>query len=96
MLLLVAVTVVRDGQTESAWSVLRAHEYPVIGSNQYWHTRINCDNEGAINMSERNLSRIYPGSSCADILMNLRNTMNKMSATIKYQHVDDHMDKYLF
>ena len=37
MLLLVAVTVVRDGQTESAWSVLRAHEYPVIWSIRYCH-----------------------------------------------------------
>ena len=60
-----------------------------------WHTMVNCDNENVINMSERNLRRIRPGSSCADILRNLRNTRHKMSATIKYQHVDDYMNKYL-
>ena len=45
-------------------------------------------------MSKRNLRRIRPGCSCADILRNTRNT-RKMSANIKYQHVDGHMDKYL-
>ena len=57
---------------------------------------INCVNEGAINKSKRNLRRIRPGCSCANILRNLRNTRKKMSANIKYLHVDGHMDKYLF
>ena len=30
-----AVKFVRDGQTESMWSMLRAHEYPVIESIRY-------------------------------------------------------------
>ena len=60
-----------------------------------WHTMINCDNESTIKMAKRNLRRIRPGCSCADILRNLRNTRKKMSANIKYHHVDGHMDKYL-
>ena len=60
-----------------------------------WHITINCDNEGAIHMSKRNPRRILPGCSCADILRNLRSTRNRMSANIKYYHVDGHMDKYL-
>jgi hypothetical protein len=56
---------------------------------------INCDNKGAINTTKRNLRRIRPGCSCADILRNLRNTRKQMSANIKYRHVDGHMDKYL-
>ena len=60
-----------------------------------WHTRVNCDIQGDINMAERNLGRIRPGCSCADILRNLLNTVNKMSTAIKYQHVDSHMDTYL-
>ena len=41
-----------------------------------WHTTINCDNKGAIKMSKRKkqLRRIRPGCSCADILRNLQNT----------------------
>ena len=42
-----------------------------------WHTTINCDNEGSIKMSKRNLRRILPGRSCADILRNLRNTRKR-------------------
>ena len=38
-----------------------------------WYTIVNCDNQGAISMSERNLRRIQPDSSCADILRNLGN-----------------------
>jgi len=49
-----------------------------------WHPTVNCDNEGAIKMSKRNLRRIRPGCSCADILRNMRNTRKKMSANIKY------------
>ena len=60
-----------------------------------WHTTINCDNKGAIKRSKRNLRRIQPGCSCADILRNLRNTREKMGANIKYRHGDGHMDKYL-
>ena len=60
-----------------------------------WHNTINCDNKSAIIMSKRNLRRIRPGCSCADILRNLRNTRKMMSANIKYRHVDGHMDKYL-
>ena len=60
-----------------------------------WYTTINCDNKGAIKMSKRNLRIIHPECSCADILRNLRNTRNKMSANIKYHHMDGHMDKYL-
>ena len=48
-----------------------------------WYTTINCDNKGAIKMSKRNLRIIHPECSCADILRNLRNTRNKMSANIK-------------
>ena len=36
-----------------------------------WHTTVNYDNEGAINMPERNVRRICQDSSCADILRNL-------------------------
>ena len=60
-----------------------------------WHTTINCDNEGAIKMSKRNLRRSRPGCSCADILRNPRNTRKEKSVNIKYRHVDGHMDKYL-
>ena len=42
-----------------------------------WHTTINCDNEGAIKMSKKNLGRNCPGCSCANILRNLRNTRRK-------------------
>ena len=60
-----------------------------------WHTTINCDNKGVINMSKRNLGRIHPGCSCTDILRNLRNTRNKMSTSIKCHHADDHVDTCL-
>ena len=60
-----------------------------------WHSTINCDNEGAIKMSKRNLRRIRPGCSYAAILRNLRNTRKTMSTNTKYHHVDGHMDKYL-
>ena len=46
-------------------------------------------------MSKRNLRRIFLGSRCADILRNIRNKRNMMSATITYHHMDGHMDKYL-
>ena len=46
-------------------------------------------------MSKRNPRRIHLGCSCANILRNLRNTGKKMSANIKYHHMDGHMDKYL-
>ena len=39
-----------------------------------WHTIINCFNEGAIKMFKRNLRKVWPGCSCADILRNLRDT----------------------
>ena len=60
-----------------------------------WHTMINCENEGAIKMSKRNLRRIWPGYSCADILRNPRNTRKHMRTHIMYPHLDGHMDKYL-
>ena len=60
-----------------------------------WHTIVNCGNQGVINISERNPRRTQPGSSCAEILQNVWNTRNKMRATIKYQHIDGHMAKYL-
>ena len=50
-------------------------------------TKIWCDNMGP--------GRVCPGASCADILRNIRNTRNRIHATIKYDHVDGHMDKYL-
>ena len=46
-------------------------------------------------MSKRNLRRIRPGCSCANLLRNLRNKREKMSVNIKYHHVDGHMEKYL-
>ena len=49
-----------------------------------WHITINCDNEGAIKMSKRNLRRVWTGCSCANILRNLKNTRRKISANIKY------------
>ena len=50
---------------------------------------------GAVNISKERRRRIRPGASCADILRNIRNTRNKTTAKIKYEHVDGHMDKYL-
>ena len=50
---------------------------------------------GAVNISNKQRRRIRPGASCADILRNIRNTRNKTTAKIKYEHVDGHMDKYL-
>ena len=47
-----------------------------------WHTTTICDNAGAIKMSKRNLRRIWPGCSCANILRNLRNAEKNMSAHI--------------
>ena len=43
---------------------------------KHWHTPVNCDNQGAIIMSKRNLRRIRPGPSCVYILSNIRNTWN--------------------
>ena len=60
-----------------------------------WHTTVNYDNQDAINMSERNLRSIQTSSNCADILWNLLNTRNMMSTTLKYQHEDGCMDKYV-
>ena len=57
--------------------------------------KIWCDNMGAVNISKKRQRRIRPGASCADILRNIRNTRNKTTAKIKYEHVDGHMDKYL-
>ena len=60
------------------------------------HHQIWRDNIGAVKMSKKTRRiRVQPGSSCADILRNIRNTRNKTTATIKYDHVDGHMDKYL-
>ena len=58
-------------------------------------TLVNYDNQGAVDMSERKLSRTRLGSSCADIFWNIWNTRNKMGATAKYQQVNGHVDKYL-
>jgi hypothetical protein len=60
-----------------------------------WHTTVNYNNQGSINMSERNLRRNRPGSSCADILQKIINTRNNVITKVKYQHVNGHMDKYL-
>ena len=60
-----------------------------------WHTPVKCDHEGAIHMSKMILRRLHLGSSCADFLRNLHKIRNNMSVTIKYQHEDSHMDKYL-
>ena len=49
---------------------------------------------GEVSVSRKRKRRVRPGASCADILRNIRNKMNK-KATIKYDHVDGHMDKYL-
>ena len=46
-------------------------------------------------MSKRRLRRMRPGSSCTDILRNVRSLRNKIGAIIDYGHVDGHMDKYL-
>ena len=61
-----------------------------------WYIIVNDDNQGIINISLRNLRTIQPGSSYADILWYIRNTSNNMSTIVKYQHVDGHMDMYLF
>ena len=58
-------------------------------------TKIWCDNMGAVNISKKRKRRIRPRASCADVLRNIRNTRNRMKATVKYDHVDGHMDKYL-
>ena len=58
-------------------------------------SKIWCDNMGAVNISNKRRRRIRRGARCADILRNIRNTRNKTTAKIKYEHVDGHMDKYL-
>ena len=58
-------------------------------------TKIWCDNMGAVSISRKRKRRVRPSASCANILRNIRNTRNKTKATIKYNHVDDHIDKYL-
>ena len=50
---------------------------------------------GAVNISKKRRRRMRLGASCADILRNIRNTRNKTTVKIKYEHVDGHMDKYL-
>ena len=37
-----------------------------------WHTKVGCDNFGAIKVSKRRLRRIRPSMSCADILRNIK------------------------
>ena len=59
-------------------------------------TTVGCKNQGTIHMSERNLRIIRPGSICADILQNIWNTRNNMSAIVKCQHVNSHMNTYLY
>ena len=49
----------------------------------------------AVKMSKKKRKRVRPGASCVDILRNIRNTRNTMTAIIKYDHIDGHMDKYL-
>ena len=39
--------------------------------------------------------KIRPRASCADVLRNIRNTRNRIKATVKYDHVDGPMDKCL-
>ena len=58
-------------------------------------TKIWCDNMGAVSISKKRKRRVRPGAICDDILSNIRNTRNKTTANIKYDHVDGHMDKYL-
>ena len=36
-------------------------------------------------MSKKKKRRVQPGASCADILRNIRNIMNKTAATLKYK-----------
>ena len=60
-----------------------------------YKTKVWCDNLGTGNMSKRRLRRLRLGSSCADILRNVRSLRNKIGAIIEYGHVDRHMDKYL-
>ena len=50
---------------------------------------------GTDSISKKRKRRTHPGSSCADILRNTRNTRNKTTSNIKYDHVDGHMEKYL-
>ena len=40
--------------------------------------------EGAVKMSKCRLRRVRPGSSCADILKNIRNIRNKIRSKVKY------------
>ena len=58
-------------------------------------TKIWRDNMGAVNISRKRKRRIHPGASCAGALRNIKNTRNRMKATVKYDHVVGHMDKYL-
>ena len=58
-------------------------------------TKIWCDNLSTVNVSKKKRRRVRPGSSCADILRNIRSIRNKTTATVKYGHVDGHSDKYL-
>lgn len=58
------------------------------------HTIVSYDSKYAINMSEINLYRIRLRWSCKDILRNIQNTRNKLSTTVKYQHVNGHKNKY--
>ena len=50
---------------------------------------------GAVSISKMRKRRVRSGASCADIFRNIRNTRNKTTVNIKYDHVDGHMDKYL-
>ena len=59
-----------------------------------WRSTGSFNNEGDVEMSERNLQITRTGSSCVDILWNIRNTRNSMSATVKHQYINSHMDKY--
>ena len=49
--------------------------------------KIWCDTMGAVKISKKQRRRIRPGASCADILRNIRNTRNKTTIKINYEHV---------
>ena len=60
-----------------------------------WTGQLSCDNESALYQATRGLKRIKPGSSCADLLRNIRSTAIRLKGRLIGVHVESHMDKYL-
>ena len=53
-------------------------------------TKVWCDNQDTISISNRRLRRIMSCSTCADALRIIRSLKNKSSAVIECGHIDGH------